>query len=212
MKALRFLGIALLACGMMFVSCKKEETKTNTTVTPEPPAPTGPITVTFDGETWLPENIQSNEYVNYQGTDYCAFDLYKTNGSYFPSTDGIVILNNQTPQSMPINYYKEKGYIVYTNQEHTDSLITGDYAWLGSQYNDPMTFSNCTFDATSLVTSFTLTAPLIGIAERFGSSQQTVVKNLTIKYTNVTLNGSTAKSFTNMKLNQPVVAIAEVKK
>ena len=221
MKALKFLGIALLACTMMCVSCKKDNPKPATATTTNPSGgdnpggggqtTTDPITITFDGESWTPELINRNMYINYEGQNYNSFDLYRTAESYFPSTDGIVILDAQATQNYPINYYKQTGYIIYTNEAHTDSIITGDYAWLSSQYNDPMTMTGFSFDATSLRTSYTLTVPTVDIYALL-SQNQTIVKNLVIKYVDVTLDASTAKSINTNEFKGQVYGIVKAKK
>ena len=79
MKALKFLGIALLACGLMFTSCKKDnpQPSNNTSSSETPGGGTNPgggdnpgggggqtvtekITVSFDGNTWEPGFINRN--------------------------------------------------------------------------------------------------------------------------------------------------------
>lgn len=241
MKALRFLGVAILACSMLFVSCKKEKQYTITvnsnnaewgtvtgggtfaenatatltatakegykfvkwqdgntsnprtitvtkdetyTATFEQAAAPEGITVTFDNYTWTPGYMNQNSYIPYEGQNFCIYDLWIEEGNYLPSTDGILALDAQDEQGFQLNYYKETGYTLTT--EDGEEVPTGDYAWLSSYYNDPITLSNVAFDATTFKASFNLNAPLIDIYAQFAESQ-TVVKNLTIVYSNVTL-------------------------
>ena len=225
MKALRFLGIILLACTMMCVSCKKDNPKPddNTTENPggggENPGGGGgqtvteKITVTFDGETWEPGFINQNYYYPYDGADYNIFDLWIEEGNYLPSTDGTIALAANADQPYRMNYYKETGYNLNTSDGGT--IQVGDWSWLGSNYNNPKTVTNMAFDATTLVASYKVVAPLIDVYDRFGNQNENpAVKDLTVQYQNVTLvqYEETAKGMNNSKKLGEVVSITKVSK
>ena len=197
MKALRFLGILLLAGTMMCVSCKKDEPKPDDNTTENPGGGGGEnpgggggqtvtekITVTFDGETWEPGYINQNYDYPYEGAHYNMFDLWIEDGNYLPSSDGTLALDANSDQPYRMNYYKETGY----NLNTTDGgqIAVGDWAWLGSNYNDPKTVTGMAFDATTFVASYKVVAPMIDVLAYF-QDNETVVKNLTVQYQNVTL-------------------------
>ncbi|MCQ2271984.1 MAG: hypothetical protein MJZ72_04260 [Bacteroidales bacterium] len=260
MKALRFLGVAILACSMLFVSCKKDKQYTITvnsnntawgtvtgggtyaenatatltatakegykfvqwidgntsnprtiTVTADAtytatfaenagPGPHGEegITVSFMGNTWEPGFVNYNEYL-YYNSDICLYDLWIEEDNYLPSTDGILELDANAEQGFQLNYYKETGYTLET--EDGEEVSTGDYAWLSSYYNDPITMSNVNFDATSMIASFTLNASLIDIYAYF-AEETSVYENMTIVYNNVQLTEYTGAKGNHAKANK----------
>lgn len=218
MKALRFLGIILLACTMMCVSCKKDEPKPDDNTTENPGGGGGQtvtekITVTFDGETWEPGFINQNYYYPYDGADYNIFDLWIEEGNYLPSTDGTIALAANADQPYRMNYYKETGYNLNTSDGGT--IQVGDWSWLGSNYNNPKTVTNMAFDATTLVASYKVVAPLIDVYDRFGNQNENpAVKDLTVQYQNVTLvqYEETAKGMNNSKKLGEVVSITKASK
>ena len=84
MKTLKFLGIALLACGLMFTSCKKDnpqpDNNDNTTDNPGGgggTTPTNGATIAFDGDntTW---NANSIVAVDHSDQNYLYMQIYKT--------------------------------------------------------------------------------------------------------------------------------------
>lgn len=222
MKALRFLGIALLACSMMFVSCKKDEPKPDDSTAQQQQGGgdnpgggggqtvTEKITVNFDGETWEPGFINQNYYYDYQGTPLCLYDNWIEEGNYYPSTDGYIVLDASADQPYQMNYYKETGYTLNTTDG--GQVQVGDWAWLNSNYNDPKTVTNVAFDANTLVASFKVVAPMIDIYEYFGNNQNVVVKNLTVQYQNVTLSPYQATKGLNTVKIGTVTGIAKAGK
>lgn len=223
MKALRFLGIALLACTMMCVSCKKDNPKPNDNTTENPggggdtpggggQTVTEKITVTFDGETWEPGLINQNVDYPYEGAHYNIFDLWIEEGNYLPSADGTMALDANADQSYRMNYYKETGY----NLNTTDGgqVAVGDWAWLGSNYNSPKTVTGMAFDATTLVASYKVVAPLIDVYDRFGNENENpAVKDMTVQFQNVTLDPyeETTKGMNNQTFGK-VVSISKANK
>lgn len=249
MKALKFLGVAVLACSMLFVSCKKDYTITvkadpveggtvtgggsyaaNATATLTATANAGyeftgwsdgttnnprtitvtksetytakfqaiaaeTINVTFDGNTkWTADNSSQytwSLYYPYQSYNLCQYQVVKSDNEDYPYADGMFLMDMTKQASTGLNYFKETGYYLFTQDpttgEITDTVLVGDYAWLNSEYNDPYTLSNLAFDATSLKTSFNLNIPMIDIDKRFSTPSQTIVKNVAIDYYNVTL-------------------------
>ena len=72
----KFLGIAVLACGMM-VACGGNDPEENTDTTPvTPPAPQSSFTVNFDGQSW--EAVQFLA-VDHSDEGYVTVYGYKTN-------------------------------------------------------------------------------------------------------------------------------------
>ena len=217
MKALKFLGIALLACTMMCVSCKKDNPKPDDNTTENPGGGGGgqtvteKITVSFDGNTWEPGFINRNYVLNYEGANYCLYDLWIEEGNYLPSADGTLALDANADQPYRMNYYKETGYTLNTTDG--GQIAVGDWAWLGSNYNDPKTITGMAFDATTLVASFKVVAPMMDIYAYFQEGQ-TVVKDMTIQYQNVTLvqYEETAKSMNNSGKIGKVVSITKASK
>lgn len=223
MKALKFLGIILLACTMMCVSCKKDNPKPNDNTTENPSGGgndnpgggggqtvTEKITVTFDGETWEPGLINQNYYYPYNGADYNIFDLWIAEGNYLPSADGTLALAANADQPYRMNYYKETGYTLQTTSG--EDVQVGDWAWLGSSYNDPKTVTDMAFDATTLVASYKVVAPLIDVYDRFNNGNTNpTVKNMTIQFQNVTLvqYEETSKA---MNINNKLGEVVSIKK
>jgi hypothetical protein len=66
----KVMGVALLACSMIMVSCKKDDDKNNNVAEG--------VNVTFDGQNWTASSIQSVLY-----SDYGVIDIYaaQTQGS-----------------------------------------------------------------------------------------------------------------------------------
>lgn len=74
----KFLGIAVLACGMM-VSCGKDNPEEGTDTTPvTPPTPTyGDFTVTFDGNSWAAGATKFIDFTS-ENDPYITVYAYKT--------------------------------------------------------------------------------------------------------------------------------------
>ena len=71
------------------------------------------------------------------------------------------------------------------------------------------------FDATTLVASYKVVAPLIDVYDRFGNQNENpAVKDLTVQYQNVTLvqYEETAKGMNNSKKLGEVVSITKASK
>ncbi|MBP5650807.1 MAG: hypothetical protein J6X01_07020 [Bacteroidales bacterium] len=161
MKALRFLGIALLACSMMFVSCKKDNPKPDNNTTDNPgggggqTTPDGGATVTFDGTAWDAAGLNGLYFEDYAAWQVYAFKVENATATDFPYA--LVCMKNTTapqtgtidPQSLEIdndNFY----YIEYYKDRRLQSTSSTGVTYYGDWWFKTGTVTVSAFDATSL--------------------------------------------------------------
>lgn len=167
----KFMGIALMACSLTFVSCSDDDDPT--TDPQNPNNPSNPIadgvSVTFNGESWTPGNIQTVNYASQNGTLLIA-DYFATADSYFPGfemytyqqavgseTSTAASSGALSSQSGPVicEYYQE---MILRNQS-------------GSTYGDwwakSVTCNIAAFDLSAMKTSFTVAAEMFSASDAF---------------------------------------------
>lgn len=146
MKALKFLGIALLACGLMFTSCKKDNPKPtdNTSETPggggETPGggggetPANGATISFNGGSWVAANVEG---VDRTSDDYITFYIEKTSGCSNNQSDVFlqgflesVVCSNATYESTggDVMHYRDPNF-TYTDNDNALGQGAGQVFW-----------------------------------------------------------------------------------
>lgn len=111
MKALRFLGIALLAGSMLFVSCKKEDKKTSDVNNGGTTTTTG-TSITFNGKTWKAADMIG---VNMNSEDFFGCIIEKTANC---GVDAIVNETNPTDIYMVGLVKRANGSDSYQSSQH----------------------------------------------------------------------------------------------
>ena len=138
MKALRFLGIALLACSMMFVSCKKDNPKPdNSTSQNETPGgndnpggggetpgggevPICGVTIKLDGTAWNAANMVAVDHTN---QSYIAPYFFKTENS----TEDVYVRGFMESVVGEFTYQTTNDIMYYTDPNFTYTDETGEY-------------------------------------------------------------------------------------
>jgi hypothetical protein len=143
MKALRFLGIALLACSMMFVSCKKDNPKpdnnNNQSENPGGGGETNPsgVTINFNGGSWNAANMVA---VDKSSQGYMYTRMYKTENSdeditvsgYLQTNVGEY--NYQTSQG-DCMYYTDPNFTYIDQTGQLGELLQDEDAAPGTEYS-----------------------------------------------------------------------------
>lgn len=192
----KLMGIAVLACSMMMVSCGKDPAEPNDTTPDTPVTPTAGVTVTWDG------TVQTLNWTSaYQS---------KTNDKvfWFEGAKGMNDDEPVLPWFLVPFYYGEAFYpaCVYTFQTQTGEEVDGNDAFPLEVYNEEAvnieyegetyTFGDyqflqflgnelpaVTFDATSLTLTTSFAVRMFHLPT-YRSSQQVVSKDLELAFVN----------------------------
>lgn len=186
MKALKFLGIALLACGMMFTSCKKDDTTANNnnnsgqSENPGGGGGTNPgggggqttpdgTTITFNGSTWTAANLGA---VDHTSDNYLTFIIEKTSGCSSQATDTYlqgfmesVVIADATYESTEgdcMSYY-DPSYI-YTDNDGVLGDAGGQY-WGWNAYKQSFVENVTAVDLNALTMSANFTEDVFDIVD-----------------------------------------------
>ncbi len=185
MKALRFLGIALLACSMMFVSCKKDDTnQNNSNNQSENPGGNGGnggngggggqttpdgTTITFNGATWVAANLLAADHTE---DNYVTFLIEKTENCSSQQSDTwlqgfmeSVVCENATYESTTgdcMSYY-DPSYI-YTDNDGVIGDAGGQY-WGWNAYKQSFVETITAVDLNALTMSATFTEDVFDIVD-----------------------------------------------
>lgn len=118
----KVMGVALLACSMVMVSCKKDDENDNNV--------TEGIVINMDGENWTPVDFYGQDYpagTTQSGTPYDAFiavEMYKTTAADSPYLEGTLqaaVCSGATYQSTAgdiIEYRDENDIFQYQGQNY----------------------------------------------------------------------------------------------
>lgn len=161
MKALKFLGIALLACGLMFTSCKKDDKTANNSSSSETPGggsgggqttPDG-STVTFNGVKWTAATVQGQYLPDYEVWDVYSFKVENAGAQDFPYADVCMGSGTNTgtfTATIDVNSgeldNEDFRYIEY----YKDRRLTDQTYYYGDWWIKTGTVKVTAFDATSL--------------------------------------------------------------
>ena len=183
MKALRFLGIALLACTMMCVSCKKDKPtpSDNTTENPSGGGDTpgggggggqtteGTTTIAFNGSTWVAADLLA---VDHTDENYVTFIIEKTESCSSQQSDTYLqgfmesyVCANETYQSTSgdcMSYY-DPSYI-YTDEDGILGDAGGQY-WGWNAYKQSFVETITAVDLNALTMSATFTEDVFDIVD-----------------------------------------------
>lgn len=148
MKALKILGIALLACTMMCVSCKKDNPKPNDNTTENPSGggntpggggetpgggevPICGVTIKLDGTPWNAANMVA---VDHTTQNYIAPYFFKTENS----TEDIYVRGFMESVVGEYTYQTTQDIMYYTDPSFTYTDETGEYGQaMGAQNPQP---------------------------------------------------------------------------
>lgn len=147
MKALRFLGIALLACTMMCVSCKKDKPTPSDNTTENPSGGDTPggggdtpgggeipicgVTITLDGSSWNAANMVA---VDHTDQSYIAPYFFKTENS----TQDVYVRGFMESVVGEFTYQSTHDIMYYTDPNFTYTDETGEYGEaMGAQNPQP---------------------------------------------------------------------------
>ncbi len=119
MKALRFLGIALLAGSMLFVSCKKEEKKTNEVNNED----TTGTSITFNGSTWKAADMVG---VDINDDNYFVCIIEKTANC---GVNAIATQTNPTDKYLVGYIKKTNGSDSYQSSQHYMQYFDPTYTY-----------------------------------------------------------------------------------
>ena len=198
MKALKFLGIILLAGTMMCVSCKKDEPKPDDNTTENPGGGDNPgggggqttsdgVTIAFNGTSWLAANMEA---VDHTDQNYLTLYVEKTTGCSGDYSDIFlngfmesVVCENETYESTSgdVMNYRDPNYI-YTDNDGVLGDAGGQY-W-GWNVN-PSTFVETitAVDLNALTMSATFSEEIFDIADYIAAGGS-------VPSNTITLNGT----------------------
>ena len=219
MKALKFLGIALIACGLMFTSCKKDNnTTTNNNNQSETPGggggggttePDG-LKITFNGANWMAADIQA---VDHSDENYLYLKIEKTAGCSAQASDTYltgfmesVVCENETYESTEgdcLSYY-DPSYI-YTDNDGVLGDAGGQY-WGWNAYKPSFKETITAVDLNALTMSATFTEDIFDIADYIaagGVPENMYTMNGTMK--NASWSWMSSKANTTKKMSANLV-------
>ncbi|MBP5663803.1 MAG: hypothetical protein J6X16_05995 [Bacteroidales bacterium] len=176
MKALKFLGIALLACGLMFTSCKKDDKTANNgnndqTENPGDGGQTTPdgTTIKFNGTSWTAAAIEA---IDFTAESYLTLYIEKTAGCSSQYSDIFVQgflesvpVTNATYQSTSgdIMNYRDPNYI-YTDEDGILGDAGGTY-WGWNTVQSSFVENVTAVDLNALTMSANFTANVFDIVD-----------------------------------------------
>lgn len=225
MKTLKFLGIALLACGLMFTSCKKDNPQpdNNTTENPgggeNPATPTNGATIAFDGDntTW---NANSIVAVDHSDQNYLYMQIYKTANAeegvyvsgYLESNVGSYTYAN----TYDLMYYTDPNFNYVDETGELGQLLQAENAqpgdvysgWLSLSGGDNFTETISAIDLNALTMSANFTQKIVKSADVVEAGGVPSTKyNLNGTMTNASWAWSTSKDMTTKKVCKSVLAV-----
>ena len=227
MKTLKFLGIALLACGLMFSSCKKDEPKPdnndNTTENPGGGGSTTPtngaaISFTGDNTSW---NANSIVAVDRTSQDYLYMQIYKTadgeNGVYVSGTLESVVGSFTYANTYDLMYYTDPNFN-YTDQTGelgqalgAEDPQPGDVysGWLSISGGENFTETITAIDLNALTMSATFVQKIVKTADVVAAGYQvpSTKYDLNGTLTNASWTWYTSKDMTTKKVCKSVLAV-----
>lgn len=179
MKALKFLGIILLAGTMMCVSCKKDNPKPSDNTTENPGGGDNPggggttepdgLKITFNGANWMAADIQA---VDHSDENYLTLIIEKTAGCSSQQSDTYlqgfmesVVCENATYESTTgdcLSYY-DPSYI-YTDNDGILGNAGAQY-WGWNAYKQSFVETITAIDLNALTMSATFTEDIFDIVD-----------------------------------------------
>lgn len=192
MKALKFLGIALLACGLMFTSCKKDnpEPTDNTSETPgggetsgggETPTNVAKINFTGDNTTWNAHKVVA---VDKTAQSYLPIYFYKTadedNGIHVSGFLESVVGSYTYATTYDLMYYTDPNFN-YTDETGELGVALGEEdpqpgdvysGWLTISGGDNFVENITAIDLNALTMSATFTQKIVKTADVVAAGYQ----------------------------------------
>ena len=219
MKALKFLGIALLACGLMFTSCKKDDKTADNNNNSENPGggggqttPDG-ATITFNGTTWTAAAVQA---VDYTDDGYVTLYMEKTAGCSSQYNDVFMqgflestVVANATYESTggDIMNYRDPNF-TYTDNDNVLGQGAGQTYW-GWSVNPSTFVENITaVDLNALTMSGNFSEQIYALEDYVAAGGQVPSNTLPCTGTlkNMTWTWKSTKA-ADTKKNMPLIAV-----
>lgn len=218
MKALKFLGIALLACGLMFTSCKKDDkTANNNSDQNENPGGGGQTTpdgttIKFNGTTWTAAAVEA---VDHSDESYLTMYIEKTAGCSSQYSDVFVqgflesvVVSNGTYQSTggDIMNYRDPNYI-YTDEDGVLGDAGGQY-WGWNTVSSSFIENVTAIDLNALTMSANFTANVFDIVDYIaaGGAVPSTLYPFEGNLKNAHWNWATTKAADTKKMSAQLVA------
>ena len=226
MKALKFLGIALLACGLMFTSCKKDNPKpsdNNSSSNSETPGggetPTNGAKINFTGDntTWNANNIVAADHTS-QNYLYMAF--YKTaDGENGVSVSGYLesVVGSYTyATTYDLMYYSDPNF-TYTDETGELGVALGEddpqpgdvySGWLTISGGDNFVENITAIDLNALTMSATFTQKIVKTADVVAAGYQvpSTKYDLNGTLTNASWQWAQAKDMPSKKVSKTLLS------
>lgn len=230
MKALRFLGIALLACGMMFTSCKKDDTTANNnnnsgqSENPGGGGGTNPgggggqttpdgATITFNGTTWTAAAVNA---VDHSDEGYLTLYVEKTAGCSQQYNDVFMLgflestpVSDATYQSTngDLMNYRDPNF-TYTDNDNALGQGAGQTFWGWSVATSTFVENVTAIDLNAQTMSGNFSEQIYSLEDYVAAGLQ--VPSNTYPCTGTLKNMTwtwTSKKAADTKKNMPVIAV-----
>lgn len=207
----KFMGIALMACSLT-VACGDKDNESDdpqNPINPENPIADG-VSVTFNGESWTPGDIQTVNHAGQNGTLLIA-DYFATADSYFPGFEMYTYqqaVGSETSTAASTGALSSQSGPVIC--EYYQEMILRDQN--GSAYGDwwakSITCNIAAFDLSAMKTSFTVAAEMFSAADAFVDQFQDADGNATDNpnYTNGDINAARQATLAVSAGNVDIVA------
>ena len=158
----KFMGVALLACSMIMVSCKKDDENDNNVAEG--------INVTFNGNTWTGNVNNCKYYASYPALQFAAAETAES----FPMFDEVIMTAetgnfNESATSGNFPQGSTHNYVEYYDETY---LTNNQGSYFGDWWALQATTNINSVDLTALTVSATMNGTMFNAAEAFVDDEE----------------------------------------